>query len=253
MTRDPALQHAFEIVDDLLTSVLGHSHYSMATFYASQANDQQILQHVPQPAIQITHEWARYFNPDQFLSVMHSMYEVVSARLGLVLVVGYFEAGLKGMMERIVQLGKDLPEVPKNYKPKLRWAFGKVAVSTYGTDTMVQRIPELCLDVDHARRLRNLFMHNNGLFNQLYADDAIPVSGKSALLRSGFMQFKTNPSQAVPALVSLAEFRRIAYSHIEFSHHLHDALQREYFGCTDPYGYASERKTIDWHRLLTGQ
>lgn len=178
MTRDSELQRAFETIDDSLTAVLGYSHYSMATYYSSQVNDQQILQHLPSSALQITHEWARFFDEGQLVSAMQSMYSLVTARLGLVLVVSYYEPGLKRMMERVVQQGKDLKDVPRDYKPKLEWAFRKIAMPSYGTPTMVQRVPELCLDVDHARRLRNLFMHNNGLFNQRYADDALAILGK---------------------------------------------------------------------------
>jgi hypothetical protein len=253
MIRDIKLKQAFETIDDSLTGVLGYSHYSMATFYGSQANDQQILQYLPKPAMQITHEWARIFNEGQLVSVMRSMYEPFSARLGLVLVVSCLEPGLKRMMERIVQQRKDLKNVPKYYKLKLKWAFNKITASTYGTLTMIQRVPELCLDIDHARRLRNLFVHNNGLFNQRYADDALVILGKQAILQGDFTKFKEDPTQRVPVLVSLNEFRKMAYSHIEFNHNLHDALQREYFGCTELYSYAHEKKAIEWHRLLTGQ
>ena len=96
-------------------------------------------------------------------------------------------------------------------------------------------------------------MHNNGLFNQRYADDALVITGKQAILQGDFAKFKADPTQRVPVLVSINEFRKMAYSHIEFNHNLHDALQREYFGCTESYSYAHEKKVIEWRRLLTGQ
>jgi hypothetical protein len=253
MLRDPVLQKQFEAIDDSLTSVLGHSHYSMATFLAVQSDDQAVLLNIPSPAMRITHEWARYFDSKQLVSVMRSIYGLVGARMGLVLVVSYFEPGLKRIMERITLLQKDLSNVPQHYKQKLKWSFDKVASSNYGSPTMQRRIPDLCSDIDHARRLRNLLMHNSGFFNQFYEDDALIVVGKSPMIHKDFAKFKENPNQQIPALISLDEFRQIAYSHIEFNHHLHDVLQREYFGCSDSYGYVKEQKTIEWHRLLLGQ
>ena len=61
------------------------------------------------------------------------------------------------------------------------------------TSEMVNRVDQNKRDIDHARRLRNCFLHYNGLFNEKYERDAIPVRGKIELL-SDYQTWKANPS-----------------------------------------------------------
>ena len=71
------------------------------------------------------------------------------------------------------------------YKAKLEWAFDVVSHSKFGDEPMRKRIPQICLDVDHARRLRNLWMHNSGLYNNRYKNDGITVNGNAPVVESG--------------------------------------------------------------------
>lgn len=252
--RDPEILHAFELSDDAITAVLGYSYYAMAALAVAQDKKAEVSRLIPESSIQITHEWARYYNPHQLTQVMSEMSELVNARLCIVLVVGIFEAGLTKMVDRIVALGRDSAskKALKTYKSKLCWGINKVLASTYGSPEMQQRRPQLCLDLDHARRIRNLMVHNNGLFNSRFEEDAIKIPGHSPLFHPSLTKFRTDQTQAVPLLLTWNDFNLLTLSHIEFLHHLHDCIQRGYFGCTDSYSYIREKKPIDWVRLLRG-
>jgi len=116
---------------------------------------------------------------------------------------------------------------------------------------MQTRIPELCLQVDHARRIRNLWMHNNGLLNERYESDCIYVPGKTAILISAYDNYKRKKSK-IPIVLTPESFIHICCSHIELLHQLHYNIQKQYFGQQRAYSYRASKKKIEWHRLLIG-
>jgi len=181
----------------------------------------------------------------------------------------------------------------KNYGALLEWAFDFVIPrKEYLYDgpkdeeriKIIERVPELCLDVDHARRLRNVFMHNRGLFDKRYGTDAMEVPGRQPKMRQEFLReflpackqkiptyfshkefteymkkFLKGPEQDVPVLLTSEEYIEYSLSHIGLLHVLHDLIQRKYFGLTDSgYYYPLERprlepKRAEWDRIFTGK
>jgi hypothetical protein len=117
---------------------------------------------------------------------------------------------------------------------------------------MRARLDQNRRDVDHVRRLRNCFLHGNGLFDERYERDALLIKGKKDLLPD-YQNWKKNPSQSIPILVDQRQFEGFYKAHIEILHQLHDTIQREEFGYKGPgYSYAAEKKVIDWSRVLRG-
>ncbi|MDY6854180.1 MAG: hypothetical protein SWO11_05665 [Thermodesulfobacteriota bacterium] len=108
----------------------------------------------------------------------------------------------------------------KNYKQKLVWAFETVEGSNYGPKSMQARIPDPCLHVDHARRIRNLWGHNNGLINENYKSDCIQVPDKSAIVDDTYLEYKKT-KRKIPIALNSKGFINICSSHIEFLHQLH--------------------------------
>jgi hypothetical protein len=94
---------------------------------------------------------------------------------------------------------------------------------------MQARLPDLCLQVDHARRIRNLFVHNNGLINEKYNSDCIPIPGKSSIIDDSYLEYKKSRKK-IPIALNPNGFISICCSHIEFLHQLHYNIQKQYFG-----------------------
>ena len=108
------------------------------------------------------------------------------------------------------------------------------------------KLPYICLDADHARRLRNLWLHNNGLLNELYGTDGIHVDGHSPIVIPAYQQW-LNDKRPRAVYIGPGSFEKISLSHITLLHHVHDAVQRVYFGETRGYSYKGEKKRIRKH------
>jgi hypothetical protein len=123
---------------------------------------------------------------------------------------------------------------------------------------MMDRLPDVCLDVDDARRLRNLFVHNRGLFNKTYEDGALKINRRTKL-HPLYLKYRENPQKHVAVLLTPEEYISYSRSHIELLHDLHDLIQRKYFGLTGAgYYYPSELprlkpKRDEWDRIYRGR
>jgi len=250
MPRDQEIKRAFEIADDGVQGVIGYFLYGIACKKAACTN--AILSHLPQKTIQITHEWKRYYSPDSLLHVMNKYFEPYNARVALISVVGIFEGALGNFIKRLVATNRINRQPKRNYKDRLEWAFKMALKSTYGTQSMLARIPDLCLNVDHARRIRNLWMHNNGLFDARYANDCISISGSSPIIDPSFLTYQKIRKRKVPVILKPKSFLVMSYSHIELLHHLHHFIQKTYYGQKISYSYKALKKQIEWYRLLIG-
>lgn len=250
MPRDRFIRHAFEIADDGIQGVFGYYMYGIAC--RRSANETNLIAALPPNQFPITHEWDRIYNPLELHQAMTKYFDAYHARVSLISIIGIFEGCLQNFIARLINTQKIGKSPQGTYKGRLHWTFGIVAQSTYGSQTMHARIPDLCLDVDHSRRIRNLWMHNNGLFDNGYAD-AVQVAGGVPIYDPAFKTYQADNRRKIPFLLSWQDFFSMYRSHIELLHHLHDTVQRTYFGQKRPYGYASLKKRIEWHRLLIGK
>jgi len=252
MPRDKKIRKSFEIADDGLQGTIGYFFYVIACKGSAKSNE--IAKRLPPEAIPVTQEWVRYYDQKELLQIMDSCFELYHARICLISSISVFESALKGFIERLNILGhisNNKVKKLRNYKQKLVWAFDMVSGSTYGTKSMQSRIPDLCLQVDHARRLRNLWVHNNGLINEKYNSDCIPIAGKLSIIVDAYRDYKKS-RRNIPIALNPVSFISISCSHIEFLHQLHYNIQKKYFGQKRAYSYRASRKKIEWHRLLIG-
>jgi len=113
---------------------------------------------------------------------MEQCFEPYHARVSTIAIIGAFEGALLNFAARIAAVDRTFSPPKGKYKKHLEWAFSLAQQSSFGNLQMRARIPDLCLDVDHARRIRNLWMHNNGLFDSLYATDGISVQGRQPII-----------------------------------------------------------------------
>ena len=249
MPRDQQIRQIFEIADDGMQGVLGYFFYGIACKQSAPENE--ILANLPQDSIPVTHDWGRYYSPQELLQAMDSYFEPYHARVCLIAVISIFEGALRNFVERLIETNKINKRPKSNYKARLEWAFKMALQSTYGTKSMLARTPDLCMQVDHARRIRNLWMHNNGLFDAEYSK-GISVSGRSPIIDPSFQKHQQGRKKKVPVILRPEGFLMMSLSHIELLHHLHHFIQRIYFGQIRSYSYKTLRKRIEWHRLLIG-
>lgn len=205
--------------------------------------------------IRITHAWVRNYTADDLCQAMEQCFEPYHARVSLIAIIGAFEGALLSFALRIAEVDQTFKPPKGKYKKHLEWAFSLVQQSSYGDAHMRERIPDLCLDVDHARRVRNVWMHNNGLFDSFYQEDGISVQGRPPIIAPLYVeqvQKKRRKRKRVPIILSRDGFDRLSWSHIELLHQLHDTIQKIHFGQKQSYHYGRMKKGIEWHRLLTG-
>ena len=261
MDGDPEITNAFEIADDGMQGILGY-HLYVAAAVKSASFDGKFSK-LPKGAIRITWNFYRRYSPTELIENMEEIFDLVQARTSLIVLVSTFEAAIRSFVallnnkKRDDSIFKDM-DPDCNYKPLLRTVFQfvhskKESLFGEGTDEQTkkgrQRVPDLCLDIDDARRLRNLFMHNRGIFNDKYKTDALTIPSKTPGEYSRVLEFKEN----TPVLLSPESYVAYSCSHIELLHYLHDLLQRQYFGLAGGgYYYRGLGKVIEWRRLLIG-
>ncbi|MCP4050158.1 MAG: hypothetical protein GY730_05580 [bacterium] len=219
MPRDKKIRISFEVADDGMQAIIGYFFYVIACKSASK--NKLIKENLPKDQIPVTLEWVRFYDQQNFMDNMGSCFKYYHARVCMVSVISSFEGALKNIIARLNErehISNTAKKRLQHYKKKLEWAFDLVADSTYGTKTMKARIPELCLQVDHARRIRNLWMHNNGLLNKWYADDSININGHLPIIVPSYREYEKSPQKALPILLKPERFLIICLNHIELLH-----------------------------------
>lgn len=188
-----------------------------------------------------------------FVRHMQDSFEFMHCRSSLLSMVAAFEIALQRFKERLWDLNrlgsKGPTYVSAEYKPLLNWAFQQMKNTNAGSDEMRKRLPEVCGDVDNARRLRNLSLHNNNKYAQTYIDDVIDGWVKPQFLPRSQQDVKNRE----PIFLTNADFTRLSCSHIECIHMLHNTIQRKSFGVKEDYDYAKEGKTTEWYRMVSGR
>lgn len=251
MPKNIDIQRIFEIADDSLQGLLGY--YMYVTSAGGCAEKNCILSKLPKDRIPITHAWDRFYIPNELVTVMEKVFVHYQTRVCLVAMVNIFEVATRSFIDCLQHAGhsQTIPANPKHYKNRLEWVFEKVATSTIPDRTIQARITYLCLDVDHARRLRNISVHNNGLFDDEYAK-GVEVDGQKPLIHPNYVHYIKDKSKPVPMILHPTDYVQLSKSHIELLHVLHYEIQRQDFGDNTGYSYRDENKAIQWQRLLLG-
>jgi hypothetical protein len=266
--RDLGILDEFEFADYLMKDVLGYFQYVNVSVQSASPEDK--ISRLPDNVLPFTRGWVITYSPEILVKQMDEKFQFYHTRSSLIALVGIFEDTLWSFVkrledeEKIDKFGKENKKYKnKKYSTLLEWVFdfvipNKESLYSGGYKEAINRLPEVCLDVDEARRLRNLLMHHRGLFHESYKDQAIPIDGKINI-HPQYLKFRENPVQKVPVLLTAEEYIRYSRSHIELLHELHDLIQRKYFGLTDSgYYYPREQprlnpKIAEWDRIFTGK
>lgn len=200
----------------------------------------------------MTHRWRRNYDPRDLLKAMDDLFEPHHARTALASLIGVFEAAAKGFVRGLKECGRLETSEPRGYRNRLKWVFQVAMMEDTCAPKTLQRIPNWCLDIDHARRIRNLWMHHNGLFAESYRNSCIPIPGRQPIIDKEFERYERG-TQEVPVILAPEAFLRMSRSHLDVLHIVHNTLQRLHFGHAEPHSYRDVEKGIEWHRLLVGK
>lgn len=104
--------------------------------------------------------------------------------------------------------------------------------------------------MDNARRLRNLIVHNHGLFNSVYESDT-NNSIWNIEMHPNYAKFK---KENVPTPIEIKSKDVIDFSkaHIEVLHLIYNSIQENLFGVVEGYDYRKKGKNIEWNKVLWG-
>jgi len=253
MSIDLKIKNAFEIADDGMQGVLGYFHYVVTCQNLSDRNEIQnnLPNYSPigeRHSIRITNDWVRYYSPEELIDAMDNIFIFYHSRISLISIISIFEGLLSSFVDRLVETNNIQPLRNNFYKTKLDWAFSQMPSNVSDRDKKLNYF----LLIDHARRIRNLWMHNRGLFENLYETDVISIDVKSPIIDPLFLKYKQN-QKPTPCLLTPENFEKHCLAHIDVLHLLHYWVQKQYFDNNyEGYSYVGELKTIVWHRLLTG-
>ncbi|TES83845.1 MAG: hypothetical protein E3J91_01450 [Hadesarchaea archaeon] len=264
--RDIKILDEFEFADYLMKDVLGYFQYVNASVQSASPEDK--ISRLPEKVLPFTRGWVITYSPKILVKQMDEKFQFYHTRSSLIVLVAIFEVALRSFAAHLNENEHDSifkginPELG-GYKTLLERAFdfvipNKESIYSGGYKEAINRLPEVCLDVDEARRLRNLFMHHRGLFHESYEKQAIPING-NIKLHPQYLKFRKNPEQKVPVLLTHEEYISYSCSHNELLHELHDLIQRKYFGLTDSgYYYPREQprlkpKIAELDRIFTGK
>lgn len=256
MNRDVNIQRVFEIADDSLQGVIGYHLYVGAIQKAVEID--KVQEYLPAESIHITFSWVRYYRKQDLIDAFAGPYfELLQSRISLISMVNVFEVALSNFILHLRRKG--IRQFQKksggrlSYKDHLKWAYKQSLKCDIGDKGAIGRLPMTFGIIDNARRLRNLIVHNHGLFSDYYERDVIDSYGVIADFHPHYEVYKANQKRPTPVIIDSGYFHRLIQAHIEVLHVLHNSIQKEYFGVSKGYSYAEERKPIDWRRVLWGE
>jgi hypothetical protein len=247
--RDSVVVATFESVDNALQGTLAYHLY--ITLVAQKQPIPDALLYDKRPfQFQITHEWVRTFQIGDFFRHISDSMEFQHCRTMLLAMVPHLEVALRRMKRRLWELGRlgtqSAVYREPDFKQLVKWAFQTVHKTTCGSTEMQRRLPKVCGDIDHARRLRNCSVHDNNYFNESYERDAISDYG-------AIPQYVRSYALGQKIFLTNSEIETFLYSHIEFMHMFHNTVQRRYFEHQDDYNYNREGKTPELFRMIAGR
>lgn len=248
MDPNPDIKKTFEIADDSLQGVLGYHFF--VTAMQNGANPEKISGYLPDGVIPHTYSWDRHYQKQHLIGTLSPIFELYQSRISLIAMVNVFEVAIKNFIRGLDQ--NEHPQALKrdNYKERIKWARSQC---NFGDSAAIPRLPKTFGKIDNARRLRNLIVHNHGLFTEFYEKDAIKHTDFKIQLHPDYAGFKKNQQILTSAKLTTNDIVDFSRSHIEVLHILHNSIQKDYFGFTDQYSYAVEQKPIEWDKVLWGR
>lgn len=247
MARDKKTEAIFTTADDQMQGLWGLFRYLKAA--TDIVEPKFLLLSLPKDIFTLTHEWGRMYNPKEMADQVCNMREFLLCRQSLVSLVTICEAALLRLNQHLTNLGRCTRQ--QKHARLLMWAFPIIKNRPLASDKATARLPKTCGDLDNARRLRNCIVHCNGCFDEkMYFDQAI---------QDGWIipQYEKDSRRATtagePIFLTTEGLEYFIHSHIEFLHILHNTIQRDEFGHSQPYNYSDEGKQIEWYRILSGR
>lgn len=257
MMRDPDIQRVFETADDSLQGVLGYHLYVNAMHLTADAA--KIMENLPADHIPITFSWGRFYHKQDLIDAFKlPIFEMFQSRVSLIAIVNVFDAALVGFISCLntkgyrQYLGKQYLGKPF-LKQCIEWAYEQSLQCDVGDREAIRRLPGTFGIIDNARRLRNLIVHNHGLFDGNYEKDAIRSNRIQIEFHPHYSIFKKDPRRPTPIIIATGDVIRFTKAHIEALHILHNLIEKKYFRIQKAYDYREENKPIEWNRVLWGQ
>lgn len=277
---EPEILRIFLDADDAMQGVIGFQLYVGASTHSKfQDKVSKIIEnkHIapscpPIYNFPLTNVWRRNFTPEQLVSEMDKGFEWYFTFSSLTSLISIFGAALKDFTDYLVKK-RDILTQPlqltivkdkrtrtvniNKYWDLLQWTSDfvnqwKEQIFNGRKDEarvrIIENVPNVCCQVDEARRARNCFIHNRGLFDKSYGEGPISVPGRGPEMRP---EFRENPDREIQIPMTLDKYVEYSQSHIELLHDLHDLIQRKHFHLRGSgYSYRADRKIIDWRRVF---
>jgi hypothetical protein len=260
LVRNKEIQRIFEIADDSLQGMLGYHFYLYATYLSADPDDVKV--HLPTisgfEVFRHTFSWVRRYRKEDLINAFLPPYfEFLQARFSLIAITSVFDDFLNNIVKELDLKGHtpqlDLQGLGKNpnYWKRLKWAFHELQKCTIGDLDSISRLPRTFGIIDEARILRNLIVHNHGIFNKRYETDKIH---SKEILRINHPDYQKSKDigDNIPIIIKYEDVINFSCAHIEVLHILHNQIQKKYFGHPDPYDYEKEGKDIRWEYALWG-
>lgn len=264
MTRDLEIQKIFENADDSLQGVLGHHFYVLA-LYQSVDDPNKIRKNLPNvsdkltvDAFPMTFSWIRYYRKEELINTYRPPFFVLyQSRVTLTGIVSVFDDFLNKVILKLNCLGHNPTLEGKEYnkknnkwkyKQKIKWAFLESQESKIGDLGAIKRLPKTFGIIEEARRLRNLIMHNHGIFDELYGRESKQVNDFENYVHPDYKDSKKD----IAVIINYEDIVNISRAHIEVIHILHNQIQKKYFKHSKAYDYGKEHKIIKWNSAFWG-
>lgn len=266
MVRNPEIQEIFVTADDSLHGVMGHHFYVMA-LYQSIDDPEKIGDNLPKVSgkaeldaspvaiFPMTFSWIRYYVKHELINTYRRpFFELYLSRLSLTTIVSVFDDALDKFVTKLEHLGYHLPlehgkKLHKWHRQRIKWAFSESKEATIGDLEAVKRLSKTFGIVEEARRLRNLIVHNHGIFNKHYEEEVNKTfEGIEKIIHPDYR----DSGKPIAVILNHQDILNVSMAHIEVLHILHNQLQMKYFKHNDPYSYDRERKIIKWNSAFWG-
>lgn len=264
MARNLEIQRIFETADDSLQGVLGYHFYVMA-LYQSVDNLNKIKTNLPNisdkptlDAFPHTFTWMRYYRREELINTyMPPFFELYQSRVSLTAISSIFDDALNKFIIKLKCLGYhpqlegkeyDQKKNKWRYKKLIKWAFSESQECTIGDLEAIKRLPKTFGIIDEARRLRNVIMHNHGIFDKRYEDEANELTGIEKVIHPDYK----DSSNRIAVILNYKDIVNVSRAHIEVLHILHNRIQKKYFKYPEPYSYLEEQKIIKWNSAFWG-
>ena len=250
-TRDRDIQSVFEVADDSLQGILGHYLYVVAMQTA--INSEKLMENLPNERIPMTFSWDRFYQKQDLVQTFKPpVFEFYQTRISLISIVTVFDVMFNDFVKHLREKGHSQNLKNTKLKNCIKWAYEQLSPCDIGDTEAIKRLPVTFGMIDNARRLRNLIIHNQGIFNERYEQDVLKFNDIEVNMHPDYSLFKTNPKNLTTVILERAYFLNFSKAHLEVLHLLHNKIQKKYFGYDTAYDYSRENKPIEWNKALWG-